>query len=131
MIDVDLGGGERCKRDTCIPVEMHTISAVVKHLGGASADRLSSERSDQVESPDQKQLAQVQWLEHDQIAKAVTTFADHALAILVFLYRNVAETVVLAFRITVQVLAVPEQAPPQPEKRLRETGVAVSITDWP
>ena len=39
----------------------------------------SSARSDQVESPGRKELAQDQWLEHDLIAKVVSTFADHAL----------------------------------------------------
>jgi hypothetical protein len=38
-----------------------------------------SARSDQVESPGRKELAQVQGLEHDLIAKVVSTFADHAL----------------------------------------------------
>jgi hypothetical protein len=38
-----------------------------------------SARSDQVESPGRKELAQVQWLEHDLAAKVVSTFADHAL----------------------------------------------------
>jgi hypothetical protein len=33
-----------------------------------------------VESPGRKELAQVQWLEHDLFAKVVSTFADHALA---------------------------------------------------
>jgi hypothetical protein len=33
-----------------------------------------------VESPGRKELAQVQWLEHDPFAKVVSTFADHALA---------------------------------------------------
>jgi hypothetical protein len=32
-----------------------------------------------VESPGRKELAQVQWLEHDLFAKVVSTFADHAL----------------------------------------------------
>jgi hypothetical protein len=39
----------------------------------------TSARSDQVESPGRKELAQVQWLEHDLFAKVVSTFADHAL----------------------------------------------------
>jgi len=39
----------------------------------------ASARSDQVEPPGRKELAQVQWLEHDLIAKVVSTFADHAL----------------------------------------------------
>jgi hypothetical protein len=33
-----------------------------------------------VESPGRKELAQDQWLEHDLVAKVVSTFADHALA---------------------------------------------------
>jgi hypothetical protein len=37
-----------------------------------------------VESPGRKELAQDQWLEHDLIAKVVSTFADHALALLCF-----------------------------------------------
>jgi hypothetical protein len=37
-------------------------------------------RSDQVESPGRKELAQDQLLEHDLAAKVVSTFADHALA---------------------------------------------------
>jgi hypothetical protein len=36
-------------------------------------------RSDQVESPGRKELAQVQGLEHDLIAKVVSTFGVHAL----------------------------------------------------
>jgi hypothetical protein len=32
-----------------------------------------------VESPGRKELAQVQWLEHDLIAKVVSTFGVHAL----------------------------------------------------
>jgi hypothetical protein len=37
-------------------------------------------RYDQVESPGRKEPAQDQLLEHDLIAKVVSTFADHALA---------------------------------------------------
>jgi hypothetical protein len=43
-----------------------------------SPDRPSA-RSDQVESPGRKELAQVQWLEHDPFAKVVSTFGVHAL----------------------------------------------------
>jgi hypothetical protein len=32
-----------------------------------------------VESPGRKELAQVQWLEHDLLAKVVSTFGVHAL----------------------------------------------------
>ncbi|WP_395663471.1 hypothetical protein, partial [Aestuariivirga sp.] len=39
----------------------------------------TSARSDQVESPGRKELAQDQFLEHDLVAKVVSTFADHAL----------------------------------------------------
>jgi hypothetical protein len=42
-----------------------------------------SARSDQVESPGRKELAQDQWLEHDLFAKVVSTFADHALGKLI------------------------------------------------
>jgi hypothetical protein len=42
--------------------------------------RTASARSDQVESPGRKELAQEQLLEHDLIAKVVSTFADNALA---------------------------------------------------
>jgi hypothetical protein len=34
-----------------------------------------------VESPGRKEFAQDQWLEHDLIAKVVSTFGVHALAI--------------------------------------------------
>ena len=36
------------------------------------------ERSNQAESPARKELAQVQWFEHDLITKIVATSADHA-----------------------------------------------------
>jgi hypothetical protein len=39
-----------------------------------------SARSDQVESPGRKELAQDQLLEHDLFAKVVSTFGVHALA---------------------------------------------------
>jgi len=48
--------------------------------GVKSCHTASRARSDQVESPGRKELAQAQWLEHDLIAKVMSTFADHALA---------------------------------------------------
>jgi hypothetical protein len=41
----------------------------------------SNARSDQVETPGREELAQDQLLEHDLVAKVVSTFADHALAL--------------------------------------------------
>ena len=50
--------------------------------GNAIPELLASlpthEPSNQAEVPARKELAQVQWLEHDLFAKIVATFADHA-----------------------------------------------------
>jgi hypothetical protein len=44
---------------------------------------------------------------------------------------NVAETAFAELMLTTQDVAVPEQAPPHPEKRDPETGAALSVTAVP
>jgi hypothetical protein len=68
---------------------VHALAVVDIHLAAVGLDEdlpgtvfhhpPSIARSDQVESPDQKERAQDQLLEHDLLARVVSTFADHAL----------------------------------------------------